>query len=502
MGDSVIDYSDVQGLVRFGHAHLPEACFLLLRVEDAAAARLWLATVSITTAETMTDLPDTALQVAITCEGLQALGVPAKVIQQFAPEFVAGMVGEANRSRRLGDVGANAPANWQWGSPGNVPHLLLMLYARRGTVNQWTQSVMGSLQQVGFSLLQRLGTAELDGFEPFGFRDGISQPEPDWSLERQAGDKDQLTYNNHVALGEFLLGYPNEYGQYTERPLIAGTDGPSTALPPAVDQPGKHDLGRNGTYLVVRHLRQDVQGFWQFLDRQANARPAVREALAEAMVGRTKEGVPLVSITDPAARGAGQPPGDPLLNNFTFARDSTGVLCPFGAHIRRANPRTTDLPEGTRGLLFRLLRTLGFPRDTIRTDAIASARFHRLLRRGRKFGPALTPEQAIQGEQPGGEERGLYFICVNANIGRQFEFVQNAWIMGTNFNGLTEENDPLLGNRTPIEGCSTADTFALPQPNGVRRRITSMPQFVTVRGGAYFFLPSIRAIRYLAILKG
>ncbi len=170
----------------------------------------------------------------------------------------------------------------------------------------------------------------------------------------------------------------------------------------------------------------------------------------------------------------------------------------MGAHIRRANPRNADLPDGTRGLILRLLRTLGFCRDSIRTDAIASVRFHHLLRRGRKYGSNLTPEQAIKREQPDGEERGLYFICLNANIGRQFEFVQNAWIMGTKFNGLTEESDPLLGNRTSIGGGSVANTFSLPQPDGVRRRLTGMPQFVTVRGGAYFFLPSIRAMRYLA----
>ena len=99
-----------------------------------------------------------------------------------------------------------------------------------------------------------------------------------------------------------------------------------------------------------------------------------------------------------------------------------------------------------------------------------------------------------------GEERGLNFIALAANISRQFEFMQNAWIMGTKFNGLTEESDPLLGNREPMAGCPITNTFSVPQQHGVRRRITGMPQFVTVRGGAYFFLPSIRALRYLASL--
>ena len=128
---------------------------------------------------------------------------------------------------------------------------------------------------------------------------------------------------------------------------------------------------------------------------------------------------------------------------------------------------------------------------------MASVRFHRILRRGREYGDALEPAAALDAGSPQ-EERGLYFICLNANIARQFEFVQNAWIVGTKFNGLTGESDPLLGNRQPIAGCPATDTFSIPQENGVPPRVTGLPQFVTVRGGAYFFLPGIRALRYLA----
>ena len=88
-------------------------------------------------------------------------------------------------------------------------------------------------------------------------------------------------------------------------------------------------------------------------------------------------------------------------------------------------------------------------------------------------------------------------MAINANIERQFEFIQNAWMMRTKFDGLTEESDPLLGNRAAVSGCPFTDTFSLPQETGVRRRVMNVPQFITVRGGAYFFLPSIRAIRYL-----
>jgi deferrochelatase/peroxidase EfeB len=131
---------------------------------------------------------------------------------------------------------------------------------------------------------------------------------------------------------------------------------------------------------------------------------------------------------------------------------------------------------------------------------IASTRFHRLLRRGREYGPALSPEQALA-DAPDKDEHGIHFICIVANILRQFEFVQNAWITSPTFDALSEESDPLLGNRGAIPGCPATNLFCLPQESNVRIRITDLPQFVTVRGGAYFFMPSLSALRYLATIE-
>ena len=93
-------------------------------------------------------------------------------------------------------------------------------------------------------------------------------------------------------------------------------------------------------------------------------------------------------------------------------------------------------------------------------------------------------------------ERGLHFLCLNANISRQFEFVQNAWVNSNKFSGLSEETDPLLGNRQPVPGCPVTSDFTRPREDGIPRRVSSLPQFITLRGGAYFFLPSLRALRY------
>jgi deferrochelatase/peroxidase EfeB len=308
---------------------------------------------------------------------------------------------------------------------------------------------------------------------------------------------DQLAYGNLLALGEVLLGYPNEYGKYTERPLVDGADDPGGRLLAAEDVPGRKDLGRNGTYLVFRDLHQDVRGFWRFLDRQSNSHPAERQRLAEAMVGRRMSGVPLIPPADPPSPGADLS-ADDAQNRFTYDSDPAGTRCPLGAHIRRANPRNPDLPGGPGGLLSRLIRILGFRREGIRTDLVASTRFHRILRRGREYGSNLSPEDALRRDAADGEERGLHFICLNANISRQFEFVQNAWIVGTKFDGLTGESDPLLGNREPIQGCPLTDGFSIPRENAPPYRITGMPQFVAVRGGAYFFMPGLRALQYMA----
>ena len=132
---------------------------------------------------------------------------------------------------------------------------------------------------------------------------------------------------------------------------------------------------------------------------------------------------------------------------------------------------------------------------------VSSVRFHRILRRGREFGPSLSVDEALQPAPPDDPDRGLYFICLNANISRQFEFIQNAWMTSTKFSALTGESDPLLGNRVPTADGRVTNGFTMPAP-GLRDRISELPSFVTVQGGAYFFLPGVRALRYLAGARG
>ena len=596
------ELDDIQGLLRFGFKHHTEAVFLLLRVKDAAAARKWLGQVQVTSAVSLDPPPGTVLQVALTRAGMDALGVGADLVGGFSEEFVEGMSGDANRSRRLGDVGANAPERWDWGNGDLEPHVAVLMYALPGSLAAFQRTTEARCAD-GFDVVDRLVTTNMGGVEPFGFVDGLSQPQIDWNRELPAADAKQLSYRNLGCLGEFILGYPNEYGLYTPRPLLDASRDPCSCLPRAEESPDSADLGRNGTYLVIRQLRQDVRGFWRAMDQSAGGIADERERLASQLVGRTLSGVPIVlggraaagsaapatagyggtaaagsaatgsgapaaagaaasadlsfagsvasgsgasatagaaasaglSFAGSAASGSGAPatpgasglahPGTsadasrsnaPDLNAFTFESDPAGHLCPIGAHIRRANPRTADLPPGGTGLISQLIRTLGLASKARAQDLAASTRFHRLLRRGREYGARMSPEQALAPPTSGASpmngipsasgatptpmpaESGLHFICLNANIQRQFEFVQSAWIMSTQFNGLHEESDPLLGQRLPGTAGRRCDYFTMPRADGPARRLEKLPQFVTVAGGAYFFLPGIRALRFLA----
>jgi deferrochelatase/peroxidase EfeB len=490
------EFADVQGLLRFGYKHHTEGAFALLRVRNRAAARAWLAAAPVGSAARGA-LSPTVLQIAFSAPGLHELGVPDAVTSAFAPEFLAGLGTDSNRARRLGDVGNNDPAHWQWGGTSEplMPHVLVMVYAMPGRLAERCKG-LESNWAVAFELLRWLPTTDMGGVEPFGFTDGVSQPEIDWSRELAAEDHDSLAYRNVSCLGEFLLGYPNEYGRYTARPLLEAVGAAATQLPRAEDAPARADLGRNGSYVVLRTLRQDAPGFWRFLDKQAGGDAAERQRIAEAMVGRRMDGHPLVPASTTPIQGVGPDAAARARNGFTFDDDLAGLRCPVGAHIRRANPRNPDLPAGTRSLVSRAVRMLGFDSAVLHGDAVASVRFHRVLRRGREYGLRMTMNDALA--RPATPvETGLQFVCLCADLARQFEFVQGAWIASTKFAGLPHEGDPLMGNRLAAPDELDTARFTMPREGGTSRVIEGLPTFVEVVGGAYFFLPGVRALRYL-----
>jgi Dyp-type peroxidase family len=457
---------DIQALVGRGFGSLDAARYVLLRVENAGAARERLRGLSMTTlAEAQARRLPRVRQVAFTAAGLRALELPVDGIPGFAPEFLDGLAGDPSRSRRLGDIEDSAPTLWRWGAGDAEPHILLIVLAAAGDIEAHLSETLGEMPGGACSVLLVNAANGPVGREPFGFVDGISQPKVDWEGTLEPGGAEDRLYRDRVALGEFLLGHGNEYGFVPDHPVEDG-------------------IGHNGTYLVYRQLEQDVAGFWRWVAQSAGTGEAV--AFAERMVGRGIDGDPL-----PALGGEGA-------NGFTFESDPDGAICPIGAHIRRANPRSGDDPRGRRGFLGDVVSSLGLKGSAMH-DAVASARFHRLLRRGRPYGPAPDPQAAIAGSISE-EARGLHFICLNASLARQFEFVQGSWLASPYFGGLSGEQDPMLGNRCPVSGGMPTDAFAWHDAAGNPRLTAELPRFVTVVGGAYFFLPGIGGLA--RILRG
>ena len=247
-----------------------------------------------------------------------------------------------------------------------------------------------------------------------------------------------------IKAGEFILGYPDETGN----------------LPP---MPQPEVLGRNGTYLAFRKLYSHVAEFRRYLKANAES-PEEEELLQAKMVGRWPSGAPLVLAPE---RDDPELAADPQRNNDFgyYEEDPKGRKCPVGAHIRRNNPR-----------------------DALK-DTITAVNIHRVVRRGFVYGPML-PEGATEDD---GAERGSVFAFLNANLARQFEFIKSAWQNEGNFVSLDDEKDPISG---PNDGTGT---FTIPR-RPVRRRLHGIPRFVTTKGGEYCFLPSIRALHWLAEL--
>lgn len=463
-----LELEDIQGLLARGYGNLRAASFILIAIEDAAAARRWLGSLvdSITAASERPK--EQSVNLAFTAPGLAKLGVETAVDAGFSAEFVGGMV-TPHRRRLLADVGTSAPEAWVWGGP-TTPQVdvLLLLYATAAAdLDDLRAFHEARLSADGMRLVATLDTRELDAFEHFGFHDGVSQPIIE-GLSKTGHWADTLR------AGEFILGYPNEYGLYTSRPFVRSSMDPQGLLPAIPTLNGSHDLGRNGSYLVLRQLRQYVHRFWRYIDsatKRADGTddPVARTRLAAQMVGRWPSGAPLTLAPEADDERLSD------ANDFGYHEpDRHGNLCPIGSHVRRANPRDSLDPEpGSR-------------------KSILVGKRHRILRRGRGYGPHMDIQAALASDENLDEERGLHFMCLNANIARQFEFVQHTWINDPRFNGLYEDPDPLVG-ATP----QTERTFTI-QRAPLRTRLHGIPEFTSVRGGGYFFLPGLRAVRYLA----
>jgi deferrochelatase/peroxidase EfeB len=453
---------ELQGLVTSAYPRSPAGRYVLFEVHDARDARASLQ--GLASSVTFADHVEqqirapaddgqegrTSMNVAFTAPGLAALGVTDDRMTDFSREFREGMV-TPHRQRILGDLEGSQsdPLGWLWGGPRNPPvHGALLFYgADEALLDAYVGDVMSAM--TGVRVVRTLLTVSLaDSREHFGFRDGIASPWVD-GLHRPRGPRDQ------IAAGEIVLGQPDNTGA-------------PEPYPP---------LGRDGSYLVLRQLVQDVEGFWSTLRSTVGDARAVK--WAAKMNGRWPDGTPLVRSPD----GAAADPSD----DFGYRGDPDGLRCPPGAHIRRTNPRDGIGPRAK--------------------DSIDLVKRHRLLRRGRAFGQAaaaetwpdgIEPVRVDSGRQDESGERGLFFACLVASLARQFEFVQHSWLNNPKLAGLYDENDPVTGS-PPQRFDDAAPGFTFTRPGPVVNRRIELPQkFVHCKGGAYLLLPGRTALLALA----
>jgi Dyp-type peroxidase family len=345
----------------------------------------------------------------------------------------------AARAPILGFSGTSDPGQWLGDLANPAVHAIVILFARdvaeRDRCERQHREFLTTLRGV-----RVLSALDLEALPPF---DGIAREHFGYRdrlsqpVIAETGEQPTPGSGPAVRAGEFFMGYEDEAG--TVMPL-----------------PQPEMLSRNGSFLAYLRMEEHVAAFREFLRQQAGARDE-QELLAAKLMGRWRSGAPLVlspDKDDPALGGDLQRTNDFLYKDA----DPYGYRCPVGAHIRRMNPR----------------------------DTAENMQRRKMIRRGGTYGP-LLPE----GAPDDGVERGIAAFIGCVSLIRQFEFAMNVWVNDPKFKDLGNEVDPIVGTQD--------GTFDLTIPKRpVRKRIKGLPAFTTIRGGAYFFLPGIRALRYLA----
>lgn len=273
---------------------MPAAEFLLVSMGNPFDAKKWLGLMSSQITAGDEKKTDTAINIAFTCEAFKFLGMDYDTLDSFPVEFEDGMT-TRHKQMFLGDFNKSDPYNWDWGGKNNETlHILLMLYAADTEKLQALHDRQVA-QMSGHSLyvIKQLDTSVLyERKEHFGFQDGISQPTIK-GLARQ--DEPE----NMVAAGEFILGYKNEYDQYTPSPVVSAKREAAKILQASTADADKRDLGKNGSYIVFRQLKQDVGLFWKYMEKYTvNEKGECDEVemikLAAKMMGRWPGGALLL----------------------------------------------------------------------------------------------------------------------------------------------------------------------------------------------------------------
>lgn len=447
---SALDLARIQGFVVRGY-RLAFAGYLFLRIDDVGRAAAWLAEITedVLTAAPWSQKPEVGVNVAFSYWGLRALALPDASLAGFPEEFRQGM---AARAKLLDDSGDSAPENWEGGLGTPAVHILVMISAiGREALEAHDRRLRAGIERIGglTVLYDELGAALPDGVEHFGYADGFAQPSIEGSGVPELPGQGAVLEGERwraIRAGEFILGYLDEEG----------------ALPIA---PPPAELSTNGSYLVYRKLHQHVAAFREQLAHSAKLYPGGEELLAAKIVGRWRDGTPVALSPERPDRSIATDEG--RNNAFSYSDDADGLLCPVGAHVRRANPRASLPFEG------RLVNR------------------HRIIRRGIPYGEPLAP-----GAEDDGRDRGVIFMCLQASIARQFEFVQAQWFNGGNTFALGDDQDVLLGAQ------SATPPNKMIVPGEPPFFASPLSRVVSVKGGEYFFVPGINGLQYLAAVAG
>lgn len=459
--------------------------------------------------------PKVTINLGFTFYGLLALGVPTRTLRGLPDEFIDGM--EA-RAALLGDDPFldRRDAVWRNSRGDKRVHMLLTVYAQMhedGTPLPELDGLTAEIEQLcqqshgGVVLLdgvgpdnarwqdlsavlreERPGCWAATNKEHFGLSDGFGDPvfSGQFSGEaerlRVAGGGKLLPDQSWapLATGEFLLGYPDEAQE------IAGG-----AMPIA--------FSRNGTFMAYRKLHEDVGTFEDYVDEQAKRYARMFavphgeavDTIKAKMVGRWHDGVPLMAAPTHAAwrqfndelsraRAAKDKPKLAEIalrfTRFTYDTDPAGAACPMTSHLRRANPRDSLGPT---------FDAAGKSREG---SGIINRR--RILRRGLPYG--LFDRTAPRG----GGDHGIVFMAMCSSLFRQFEFVQQQWMQyGLDFN-TGSDTCPVIGNHAPEDH----PKLVIPVDHELGRLpfiCDRLPQLVEPRGGDYFFIPSMTALRMI-----
>jgi Dyp-type peroxidase family len=448
-----IDVSDIQGFALKGY-NFSHARYLLLELLHPKDAQKFIGQIVkyITTGERWDEKPATTVNIAFTYKGLVKLELPGPTLLSFPVEFQQGMKA---RARILYDTGKNVPERWDPVWRDNRVHAWLAVNAQTPQALEERCALLLRIMEetAGAKLLQAQDAAAVfidgDTKEHFGFTDGFGNPDFKGAERGCVPGQGKLAKDGTweaLATGEFLLGYADEAGELPVAPI-------------------PHLLARNGIFMVYRKLHQNVATFRNYVEEQGRLYPGGKEKLASKFMGRWRDGTPVElspDHPDPALVA-----DDNRNTNFTYGNDLSGQRCPIGAHIRRGNPRDA----------------FGFNGELVNR--------RRIMRRGMPYGKYVPEDQPVRDE----DEHGIIFIALNASLFRQFEFIQQQWIEYGNDLHQGNDKDPVIGNH---EGKGKFVVQGTADPQNPPLLCAHLPNFVELRGGDYFFVPSLTALQMMA----